>query len=93
MADIFADMLYDPNWVGSTELGVQWSQNLHFSVNKLFDQRLQAAHSDAALSIVSKEEKCPFKPESLLSYDSKQIETSRTICPRYIDLEPYMRER
>jgi hypothetical protein len=81
MADIYADVLYDPNCVAKVD--VQSSQTQYSSINKLFIQRLQAAELHAASHVVSVKDKCPFKPQSLFSLGRQQTEEPKTISPRH----------
>jgi hypothetical protein len=84
-ADIYADLLYDPNWVAKSD--TQSSQTQYSSINKLFIQRLQAAEFHGASHIVSIEEKGPFKPYSVFSLDhqpEKPEKPIQTISPQLI---------
>ncbi len=80
IANVFANVLYNPNNLVNANSGLQPQRKLLSSTNNLFHQRLQEAHQHVALSIVPVERKCPFKPGSAF-YPNKQTKAVQTIYP------------
>lgn len=81
IADIQADVLYDPYWVA--KLVTESSQTQSSSMDKLFSKRLQAAGSYAATHSNSVDDKDPFKPYSVFTVNRQQAPIL-TISPQRI---------